>query len=277
MSFKGRNLLLSLMALLLLGSVAAETACAEAGPFFKVRKMGSAGTGEKLSESNTAEVRGEGSEQVITSTVAESPLEVTAKSVQTKGIIYNNARQGVVKAQLEYSGLRLAKPELKACEVKINSNNEIKQESYLAWKWNGQKKQLEENPKTQQPGMIFTPKSLAEGQAELPEGTLLDITLSGEGCGVVKGTFPMDGNLSVAIIKPANLEEWSAEVTTASPGWTQVHFWNGKEFIGGEPNLKFGKSEAAVKDKKKKIKVKVKAHKLGEEEEGEEAELSIVQ
>ena len=45
---KARTLLLGLVALMLMGSVLAGTAYAEAGPFFYGREAGSEGVGEKL-------------------------------------------------------------------------------------------------------------------------------------------------------------------------------------------------------------------------------------
>ena len=55
---KVRILLLSLVALLLVGSISAGTAYAGAGPFFHVREIGTEGSGEGLSETTPLEARG---------------------------------------------------------------------------------------------------------------------------------------------------------------------------------------------------------------------------
>jgi hypothetical protein len=266
MSFKSRTLLLGLLACVLMGSVAADAAYAEAGPFFLTRGVGSEGSGEKLSETNPGEVYGEGGEQALKSTIAGTAIEITAKSAQDKGIIYNNALQGQVKILAAYSGLKLAKPELKECTPKMGSKNEIKTEGHLAWKWNGEKSQLEESsPKVQKPGIIFTSAPIAEGQTKLSEGRFTEVILSGSGCGVLAGTFPVTGSLSMTI-KPANVGEWTTGLGSAAPGSKQVHFWNAKEFVGAEAGLSALGSPTIISEEDK-VKIKVKVKGLAEEDE----------
>jgi hypothetical protein len=277
MSCKARTLLLGLVALVLMGSVSAGTAYAEAGPFFYGREAGSEGVGEKLSESNPGEIQGEGGEQTLRSTIGGTAVEITAKSIQDKGIIYNNALQGQVKVLLTYRGPRLIKPALKECEVKIGSNNETKVEDHLAWKWNGAKKQLEEEKEqaTWKPGIIFMTKPIAEGETKLPGGTFAVVTFSGGGCGVISGSFMVDGSLSAAV-KPANLDEWSSELITVSPGWKQQSFWNGKSFIGAEPGLTIGENAATFAGESiNKNKNKNKNGEKEKEKEKEKTEIAI--
>ncbi len=255
MSVKARVLLLSLVALLLVGSAAPGAAYAEAGPFFLGRKAGTEGSGVKIEGSSPAEFQGEGGEQRLNAKVSGSEIEVVSKGIQEKGILYNNALQGQIKAQLGYLGPRLVKPELKGCEVKIGPNNEIKAEGHLAWKWNGENKQLEEPPTSQKPGLIYTATPIVEGEKELAKGTFAEITLTGEGCSVLKGKFAIKGNESENI-KPANPGEWSSELSSTSPGWKQQHYWDGKEFAGVTPSLAIGEGSASVTGEKVVKKVK---------------------
>jgi hypothetical protein len=253
---KGRVLLLGLLATLLLGSAMTGTAFAEAGPFFFGREVGSKGEGEKLSETKPVEIVGEGAEQVINATVGGTPLEIVTKSISEKGIIYNNALQGQVKLLLAYHEPKLVKPELKGCEVTVGANNEMKIESHLAWKWNGEKSQLEENPqKSQTPVLVFTPAPIEAGTTKLPEGTFTEVAFKGSSCGVLLGKFAVKGSMA-ATPNPANIGEFSAEPSATFPGWKQAHFWNGKESIGAEPALEFAGAKATIA-LKCKIKIKI--------------------
>src|ERR1700675_2720581 len=76
MLFKARALLLSLVALLVMGAIAAGSAYAEAGPFFYGREVGSKGGGQKLSGTKLTEVQGEITEQVLQSTIGGTSIEI---------------------------------------------------------------------------------------------------------------------------------------------------------------------------------------------------------
>jgi hypothetical protein len=246
MLFKARVLLVGLVALLLMGSVGSGAAYAEAGPYFHVRAVGEKGAGEGVSETNPLEVQGEGGEQVLNGEVATTKVEIAAKSVQVKGVLYNVKLQGQVKLLLKYVEPRLVKPALKECEVKLGVNNEVKTEGHLAWKWNGETKQLEEKPQvSQKPDLIFTPAPLEVGAKELPKGSDTTVTFKGSGCGVLVGVSKI-GESQSALPKLANLEEWSKEPAIASPGWKRQHFWNGKESIGAETGLTLGGNPATL-------------------------------
>jgi hypothetical protein len=241
-----RAIVLGFLALLAVGSFGASAAYGEAGPFWHHRNVGEKGPGEKINQPKDEQFQGEGGEQVLKGTITPQAVEITAKSVQVKGIIYNNALQGQIKVLLKYHEPTLRLPVLKECLVKIGTNNEVKAEGHLAWKWNGEKKQLEEQPQTlQKPDIIFTPTEIAEGAEKLPEGSFTTITLSGAGCGVLSGTFKVNGSLST-LVKPSQLEEWSTKLVTSFPGWKQQHFWNGKAFIGVEPGLTFAGNAATL-------------------------------
>jgi hypothetical protein len=239
-----RTVVLGFLALLAVGSFGASTAYGEAGPFFHHRAIGGKGEGEKVEAKSPETFSGEGGEQVMTGTIAGSGIEITAKSVQAKGILYNNALQGQAKLLQKYHEPKLVKPTLK-CEVKMGENNELKVFIHLAWKWNGTTKQLEEPSQgNQKPTGVGVPNEIASGSERLPEGSFTTITLSGTGCGVLSGSFKINGSIS-AFPKPANVEEWSKKVAVVFPGWKQMHFWNGKTFIGVETGLTFAGNPAS--------------------------------
>jgi hypothetical protein len=235
------GLLAALTALLTPGA-----AFAEAGPFWHHREVGGMGNGMKIEEKSPESFNGEGGEQVFNGELSGTKVEIVAKSVQAKGIVYNGALQGQFKLLLKGHEPKLVKPELKGCEVKLGENNELKAEGHLAWKWNGEKKQLEEQPQAlQKPSAIATPAPIEAGATKLPEGSFTTVSLKGSACGVLAGTFKASGSAS-ALPKPANLEEWSTTLTIAFPGWKQLHFWNGKEFIGSSVGLTVGGNPATI-------------------------------
>lgn len=241
--------MLGFLTLLAVGSfgISSASAAIEAGPFWHHRALKGEGAGEKIAEAKPETFSGEGGEQLLKGTLEGMETEITAKSVQAKGIIYNNALQGQIKVLLKYHEAKLLKPVLKECLVKVGVNEEVKAEGHLAWKWNGEAKQLEEEPKkdNQKPDIIFTPTQIKAGDTKLPEGKFTEIVFTGAGCGVLVGAHIVKGSQSVNT-KPANLEEWSTTLVTEFPGWKQQHFYNGKVFIGVNPELIFGKNAAIL-------------------------------
>ncbi len=241
-----RYSVLGLLAMLLAAALAPGAAFAEAGPFWHHREVGGKGIGEKIEEKSPENFSGEGGEQIFLGELSGTKVEIVAKSVQAKGIVYNSTLQGQFKLLLKGHEPRLVKPELKGCEVKVGENNELKAEGHLAWKWNGEKKQLEEQPQAlQTPSAIATPAPIEAGATKLPEGSFTSVSLKGTPCGVLAGTFKASGSAS-ALPKPAKLEEWSTNLTIAFPGWKQLHFWNGKEFIGASVGLTVGGNPATI-------------------------------
>ena len=244
-----RAVVLGFLALLAVGSFGTSAAMAGPGPFWHHRAVGTEGNGLKIDQPNDENFSGEGGEQTLVGEITSKPtntiIEIVAKSVQAKGVIYNNALQGQIKVTLLYHEPKLVKPAgFPECQVKIgfNKNNEVKAEGHLAWKYQGNTSELTESPVTvQKPGIIFTPKEVVSGETKLPEGTFTEITLSpATKCGVFGGTFPVKGSLS-AITKPGNLGQWSTTLVTEFPGWKQQHIWTG---VGGadiavEPGLVF--------------------------------------
>lgn len=247
MRYGKRHLLLGLLALLLVAAAVPGAAFAEAGPFWHHRAVGEKSNGMKIEEKSPEDFSGEGGEQVFISKISGTEIEVTSKSVQAKGILYNNALQGQFKMLLKGHEPKLVRPALSGCEVKVGENNEIKTEGHLAWKWNGEAKQLEEQPQAlQKPSGVVTPGPIEAGATKLPEGSFATVAFKGSGCGVLVGTFKVNGSAS-ALPKPANLEEWSTTLAIAFPGWEKLHFWNGKAFIGTSVGLTLGGNPASIK------------------------------
>jgi hypothetical protein len=241
-----RAIALGFLALLAIGSLAASAAYGEAGPFWHHREKGGKGVGEKIEEKAPERIEAKGGEKKLKSIFSETKVSIVAKSLQAEGILYNNALQGQLKVRVKLNEPTLVEPVLKGCEVKVGENNEYKAEGHLMWKWNGEKKQLEEaSQKAQKYDVVLTPTPIEPGATELPKATLTTITLKGAGCGVLTGTFKITGGVS-ALAKPAELEEWSSQLNLHFPGWSKQHFWNGKEFIGVEPKLEFGGGAATL-------------------------------
>ena len=229
-----RAIVLGFLTLLAVGSFGATAALASPGPFWHHRAISGKGEGEKIEEKSPEYFQGAGGEQILKGTIAATPVEIVAKSVQAKGIIYNNSLQGQIKVLLKYHEVKLAKPALTGCEVKVGTNNEVTSEGHLMWKYRGNAKELsQEEPQEalgQKVDIVFTPIPLKEGATELPKGTFTSIALSGTPCGVLAGKFEVKESQSV-IPKPSQLQEWSRNLVTIFPGWKEQHFWNGKEVV----------------------------------------------
>ncbi len=243
MLFKARAMLLSLVALLLLGSVTAGTACAGAGPFWHHRGVGAKGEGEFVGgEESPQEIQGEGGAQTLMGEVVGTKIEIVVSSAQIKGNLYNNGLQGQAKLELKYHEPKLVKPVLKGCEVVIGTNNTVNVLGHQIWKWNGESKQLEEKPQTknQRPDWVFLPSEIEEGAKELPKGQITTVALKGIGCSVLLGKFILEGS-EIGSITPGNLEEWSTSQTINLSGVKKKqHFWNGEAVVGVETGLTFG-------------------------------------
>jgi hypothetical protein len=242
------GVVLAFLALLTVGFFGASAAYGEAGPFWHQRSIGKKGNGVKIEEKAPESFSGEGAEQILIGDIGSEEVEITARSVQAKGTIYNNALQGQFKLLQKYSEPKVVKPVLPGCAVKLGTNDELRIFGHLAWKWNGQKKQLEEKPQAEQkPSGVGVPDEIVPGETKLPEGTITEVSLTpSKECGVLTGIFPVKGSIS-AFPKPDNLEEWSTSVVIVFPGWEELHLWNGKESIGVGPGLRFAGNSAGYK------------------------------
>ena len=242
MRFKARAPAASLLAMLLAGAIASAGAYAEPGPYWFHRAVGGKGNGTKLAPGAIEQIKGEGGKQTLTGEVGGSKLTVVAAGVAISGSYYNNADQAQSKLAITYKELILTEPEIKGCEVKIGTGDTVTTAGHMAWKWNGEKKQLEEEAKTakQALGWIYLPKELAEGAETLPKEQLTTVTLSP--CGILNGTYPVKG-AQTGEAKPG-LEVFSATQGINLTLPEKQHFWNGKAFRGAETGLLFGTQPA---------------------------------
>lgn len=177
-------------------------------------------------------------EQKLRFKALDNVVEIASPHVEVKGVIYNNALQGQAKLLMTFFEPKITKPLSEAeCEVKIGTNNTLKLFGHLAWKWDGTKAQLEEQPqKEQNPDWIFLPQELPQGAEELPKATFYTFTLSKgpKGTCSAAAVYPVQGNAAAAV-EPPNLGEWSPnEKITFLEDGTKQHFWNGKKNIGVE-------------------------------------------
>ena len=114
------TMLLSLLAMLMVGSFAASTAYAEAGPFCHHRAKGGEGPGEKLGGDEVGEnANGVGGEQILKGMVGTTPIEIAAKDIQIKIQIYNGPDQCQIKLSIQYHNPMLIKPIVLECEPEI--------------------------------------------------------------------------------------------------------------------------------------------------------------
>lgn len=244
---RARSALLCGLTSLLASAFVAAPALAAAGPFAYHRAIGEKGNGVKIPEKSPEPFQGEGGQQKAASKISGMEVEGVAKSVQIKGIIYNNSLQGQLKMDLKFHEVTLTKPNLPGCEVKFGKNNASSVVGHLAWKWDGTKTQLEESaPLHQGPTGVGLGSELSEGATELPSTEFTTITFSGTACGVLIGKYTAKGSETIKT-SPSNLGEWSKSIAiTLAESSEAIHFWNGKSFIGANTSLMLGKEPARV-------------------------------
>jgi hypothetical protein len=260
-----RATILGLLATTMVGFVMASSALAAAGPFWHHRPIGETKntTGEKIEPKAPENFTGVGGTQTILGEVGGAKIEIAAPSVGVTGAIFNTAHQGQAKAVITYKEPKLVKPELKECAVLIGTNNTVVAKGHLMWKWNGTKKQLETLPQVteQTPDLVFTNVEPEEQKPAVVEdyrkiGTFTTITLKGAGCGVLAGTFSIEGSES-GIANQGKVEEFRKTLTGRTlPSESSInkeagegsgflqHFWNGEAYQGIIIGLKFGGNPA---------------------------------
>jgi hypothetical protein len=238
---------LSLLAAMATGSVMVGTASAEAGPFWHMRAIGAEGAGEKIEPKTPASFTEESVGQTLKGELSKTPVIIKTEGIQVKGAVFNSLSQGQIKVEIIYHQLALVEPVIKGCNVVVGEKNIIQIKGHLMWKWNGESKQLEEQPVTHQtPALVFSGAEPAEGESELDHGNFTVITLSSS-CGVLAGTFPVGGSV-VGIISSANVEEWHTLLSMAvvEAPKSQQHFWDGKASQGTKVGLLFGGNSATL-------------------------------
>jgi hypothetical protein len=187
--------LLGLMALLLVGSFAATAAYAEGGPWWHHRNN-SEEAQKKLAEGATENIQGKGGKQVLTGNLGKeklTPVEIVAESVQISGILYNAGNQGQGKINLTYVGLKT--PATGCTKVEVGGpTNTVHVEAWMAWKWDGTTKQLEEKPQKKVQGRdeVFFPvePTNAELETGLAEHEFTTVTLGPAGTCLLVGKYP---------------------------------------------------------------------------------------
>jgi len=254
-----RVLGLSLLALMAVGAFASASAYATgsraAGPFW-YRKSGT--TQVKISQQPQPEsFKGKGGTQSLNGTIAGLETEIQSSSDVASGEIYNNPVQGQAKIQITYNSPKLVKPVglAEKCEVKVGSNNVVKLWAHLAWKWNGEPKQLKIQPQSseQKWEIIFTSTEIPIQQQteKLPSGIFTEIEL-GKNCGVLSGLKnKVEGNevgLPSVNGVASPLETPSTELTVQTPptGPYLQHWSNGFVWIGSKVGLVFGGNPATL-------------------------------
>jgi hypothetical protein len=244
-----KNVLLLGLVVLLAGMIPTVAAHAEAGPLLEQRENAKSEE-QEISEAARMAVQGEGGEQILRGSIGKekTAVEISAKEVQIKGIVYDNNMQGQVKLEITFHHPKIIKPVLESCEVKIGENNTVSVRGHLAWKWNGLSKQLEEEKQeAQKPDWIFLHSELEEGATVLPSGELATITIPVLGCGVFGGLkLSLEGSLT-GEISSAIIGEWgSFETVKTTEGKKSQHFWNGKKAVGVETGLVLGGNPASL-------------------------------
>jgi hypothetical protein len=233
---KIRALVLTLLAVMLAGSVMAGAASAEPGPFWHHRPLNGSGEGAKIEPNAPENFEGNGGQQTLTSEVAAKPenlkVELKSPAVQVKGAIFNNAHQGQIKLVIFYQTIiaTIGGKAAPNCKVMVGQqgqfSNIVQVKGHLAWKWNGTEKQLNEQPQNEQkPDIVFTAVEPQE-QTGRPltdlrqSGTFAEFKFVGTECSLLNATFPKVSGAEVGIPNPSQLEEWSRtlEVRTIGSG-----------------------------------------------------------
>lgn len=231
--------------------------------FWHHRAKGEKGEGTKIDEAKPEGITGKGGEQVLAGKVGGSEIQLAAKSVQIKGMIFDNTVQGQIKEELVYNEPHLVKPELKGCTVVVGEKNIAVIKGHLAWKWNGEEKQLEESAASahQTPELVFsgiepaTQESSTEKINLTGSGALLPVKFS-SGCSVLAGTFDVVGS-EVGILS-LGIESFGKTLSTSTvasekgsnekPDQFLLHFLSitRKGYVGLLAGLTFGSEPASL-------------------------------
>jgi hypothetical protein len=216
---------LGLLAMMLVGSVTAGAAWAEAGPFWHHRAIGTEGEGAKVEPSAPENFSGSGGKQVLTGEPASGEIvELTSAATQVKGAIFNGEHQGQIKLVVFYQKPEVklnnvAKPECKASVGQQGQfSNIVQLKGHLAWKWDGTKSQLEELPQKEQTWDIVFTQTEPQRQSTTgfplldlrgASGVFAEVHFEGSTCGVLNGTNNKVAGAEVGIPSPSGLGSFS--------------------------------------------------------------------
>jgi streptogrisin C len=204
------------------------------GPVWRQRPTGTTGNGVEIPQSAPEKFLSKGGTSVLTT--PPLGITITCLEVQNKGTIWNNKLQGQGKLQVE----------LHKCTVTGNGAGctvaePIKFSTYfhLAWKWNGEAKQLEQGNQEalgQKVDILFTPKEIQEGAESISE-TENFVTLNFTGTCTVASTEVV--GFESAQIYPTQVGTWTSNATFVfTPARHLQHFWNGTKQVGVETRLR---------------------------------------
>jgi hypothetical protein len=249
MLLKARAIGLGLLVLLVAGAIASAVASAEPGPFWNHRQNPGEGNGLKVSLQSPESFYGTNGQQPvqIRGMIGTTPFILQAAGVKLTGTIWNNGMQGQIKLRMKFTPFALIEPKVPGCQPEVSAQpgarNLIYFDGHLAWKWNGEVKQLVEQPQLNQvPDIYFVPPGtqIQQDAKEGPkEGTVAEIKFAPAGsCSVLAGEVPLTGDMTGHLLQPENVNQWSNIFRFATPEGTQLqHIWNGKEFVGGTVGL----------------------------------------
>jgi hypothetical protein len=246
-----RAAMLGLLAVMLVGSVMASSAAAATeGPFWM--RKNAKGTAEKIEPKAPENFRGSGGVQTLKGKVAGTAVEIVSTTDTVKGAIFNGPHQGQLKLEIVYNQPTLVKPELSGCTVLVGEKNVVQVKGFLVWKWNGVKKQLEPAEQVNQtPDLDFSAIEPTNQEPEPAEkvdltkvGTFTTIKFTGSACGVLAGSFNVNG--SEVGIPNRKFSEFAKTLTvTTVESQTNSffqHFWNPvrSQYLGLLVGLTFG-------------------------------------
>ena len=251
-----RAIMLGCLVLLAMGSFAASAAYGEAGPFWHHRSEPK-GEGAKIEENAQETIVGGGGTQTLNGRITLGPekfelVEISSTQLQVKGNIWNNGLQAQAKVHLIYVNPALIKPNLSGCVVKVGQANNVDLHGTVDWKWDGTGAQLLESPqKGQNVEVVLTPVQIQQGAKELPKAQFTTVTLAGLSCGVLAGTYKVEGS-ALAEFEKSTLQEWHKSIALKlTKGVGLQHDWNGTAFFGAETGLTFGGNAAEYKGESK--------------------------
>jgi hypothetical protein len=233
-------LLMGLFAVLAVGSVASATASAEAGPFW-LHRFSAEEAGKKFSQSEQEKYYGQGKTLLI-GTVSGRQV-ILAGELQIKGTLWNEANQGQLKLQAEFHHVIWLGHS--GCTVTVTVPEDY--QGHLMWKWNGEKKQLEEAKQEKQhwDGIIVPGKTTLGATGLSGKNVFAKVLFTGAGCEILNG-IAASASGAAGFTAEIGLGVFRKTFTFISPGVPLVqHFWNGSSFVGLKENLIFGENEAS--------------------------------
>src|SRR4029077_446591 len=160
----------------------------------------------------------------VTAKPENAKAEITSPALQVKGAIFNAEHQGQIKLALFYQPLSvkisgLARPNCIATVGQQGQfSNIVQVKGHLAWKWNGSKTQLEEQPQKEQKWDIVFTATEPQEQPGRPlldlrnQGIFAEINLKGVECGVLAGVQKVSGS-EIGLPSLSQLEEWSKKLS----------------------------------------------------------------